>query len=196
MTPLLTNVANWWAGGDLLMPVLLGVALVLYAVIAERLWRLWHPSARIATRSAELHRLLAQHPDPAWAARYLATEEAEALARGRLLIATLTLCLPLLGLLGTVAGMTETFAALATGSAGRTAQDASRGIGLALTATQYGMALALPGMLGAWLVERRVAMLAHARDHAATGIIATRVPRTPTLAPAADDRIEDVRCSA
>ena len=162
-------------------------------MILASLGRLRSKVTRSAPRRAELHRLLATHPDRAWAARYLAAAEAEPLARGRLLIATLTLCLPLLGLLGTVAGMTETFAALAQGSAGRTAQEASRGIGLALTATQYGMALALPGMLGAWLVDRRAARLAHGRELTAAGIQASLAVDPVS---AADEPGGALRCSA
>jgi len=166
------HILAWWAGGDLLMPVILATSLVLYAVLAERAWLLWGPAARRERRLLELHRLVVGHPDRTWAARYLAIAEEEQLTRGFLLLRTLTLILPLLGLLGTVSGMVETFGSLAASRGGQTtARTASAGIQMALVATQYGMALAIPGLLGEWLLRRRVHQLVHHRDHAALGAI-------------------------
>lgn len=185
---LLSDIAHWWAGGDLLMPVMLCVALALFALIGERAWMLWGPECRRARRINELTRLVAGHPDQVWAVRYLAVAEEEQLTRGLLLIRTLTLILPLLGLLGTVSGMVDTFSSLAHGRAALAAQDASRGIGLALTATQYGMALAVPGMLGEWLLRQRVHSLVRHRDGTGFGVVALE---SPSASPALE-----LRCSA
>ena len=168
----MNEIIIWWRGGDLLMPIMLGVALVLYGCIGERVWALYGPNARRARRHDGLRRLLdaAAPADRAhdseyttWLVRYVATTEEEELSRGVALIRTLALSLPLLGLLGTVSGMVVTFAGLTGGNA--VAQEASAGIGLALTATQYGMALAIPAVLAEWLLRSRVDSLVQHRGH-------------------------------
>lgn len=159
----MNGVLAWWRGGDLLMPVMLAVAVALYAMLIERTLVLW--GARRAQRTDELLATVRRDDDPrwrAWAARYLAMSEAEQLSRGFGLIRALTASLPLLGLLGTVSGMIATFGALSGG--GLPAQRASAGISLALTATQYGMALAIPAVLWAWLLSRRVEQLVEHRE--------------------------------
>jgi len=161
---LLDAALAWWRGGDLLMPVMLAVAVVLYAILVERTLVLW--GTRRASRTDELIATVRRDDDPrwrAWAARYLAMSEAEQLSRGFGLIHALTASLPLLGLLGTVTGMVGTFGALA-GGGGLPAQRASAGISLALTATQYGMALAIPAVLWAWVLSRRVDQLVEHRE--------------------------------
>ena len=171
MSDLLAHLAAWWRGGDLLMPVMLGVALVLYTLLAERTIVLL--SVRRHRRSDELLNLLgAAHPDTdadhrwrAWAARYVGLAEADHLSRGRTLIRTLTACLPLLGLLGTVMGMIDPFSALAmVAPSSVQARQTGAGIGLALTATQYGMALAIPAVLWEWALGRRIAVLIDHRE--------------------------------
>jgi len=98
--------------------VLLLVATVLYVVLGDRLWRQF---------------------------RVPGTAHDRGVVR---LLRVLTACLPLLGLLGTVAGMIEAFGALGEATPGTpVAQAASGGIGTALRATQLGIALALPAVL-------------------------------------------------
>ena len=184
MNARLEHLCAWWAGGDVLMPVMLLVALVLYALLGECAWRLNGPHTRRSIRDRELGRLVGNHPDRAWAAHYLALAEEESLTRGFLLIRTCTMILPLFGLLGTVSGMVDTFDVLAR-TGGSTAQRTSHGIGLALTATQYGMALAIPGMVGEWLLRTRVHTLIEQRTHAVMGAVA-EVRRTHAVV------IEDV----
>ncbi len=183
MSAWLDGILRWWSGGDVLMPVMFVVAVVLYTILAERTLVLW--GVRRRQRADELLALLqggqagerhrtAGHDGRwrAWAAHYVALAEEEQLSRGFTLIRTLTACLPLLGLLGTVSGMVDTFGhlgsgALASGGAAKGAsvvQCASAGISLALTATQYGMALAIPAMVWDWLLARRAAALAHHRE--------------------------------
>lgn len=171
MSDLLAETLAWWRGGDLLMPVMLAVAVVLYAILAERTIALWGVRRR-ERRDELLAALVASHAGErdgrwrAWAARYVGLAEAEQLARGFAITRALTACLPLLGLLGTVTGMVETFGSLGAGGqrGGPVAQQASAGIGLALTATQYGLALAIPAMLWDWLLARRAAQLAEHRE--------------------------------
>jgi biopolymer transport protein ExbB len=67
---------------------------------------------------------------------------------------TIVTAAPLLGLLGTIFGIMETFNALAAGGVSDPAA-VSRGIGTALIATAIGIATALLGLLGNNVLNRR-----------------------------------------
>ena len=69
------------------------------------------------------------------------------LKRDIIVLAALTTVAPLLGLMGTVAGMIQTFDAVAVTSAETTARVAS-GVSRALITTQVGMVIAIPGVFG------------------------------------------------
>jgi len=67
-------------------------------------------------------------------------------------LAVMTAAAPLLGLLGTVAGMLQTFGGLAAAGQGRMSDLVSAGISKALLTTQAGLMVAIPGVfLLAWL---------------------------------------------
>jgi biopolymer transport protein ExbB len=71
---------------------------------------------------------------------------------------TIVTAAPLLGLLGTIFGIMETFRALAAGGVSDPAA-VSRGIGTALLATAVGIATALLGLLGNNILNRRAHVL-------------------------------------
>ena len=78
---------------------------------------------------------------------------------GRLwILDTIVTAAPLLGLLGTIFGIMETFNALAAGGVSDSAA-VSRGIGTALIATAIGIATALLGLLGNNVLSRRAHVL-------------------------------------
>jgi biopolymer transport protein ExbB len=78
---------------------------------------------------------------------------------GRLwILDTIVTAAPLLGLLGTIFGIMETFNALAAGGVSDSAA-VSRGIGTALIATAIGIATALLGLLGNNVLSRRAYVL-------------------------------------
>jgi biopolymer transport protein ExbB len=78
---------------------------------------------------------------------------------GRLwILDTIVTAAPLLGLLGTIFGIMETFNALAAGGVSDSAA-VSRGIGTALIATAIGIATALLGLLGNNVLNRRAYVL-------------------------------------
>lgn len=163
MTGLIADALAWWSGGDLLMPVMLAVSLALYAMLADRSMRLW--GARRQDRADGLRAAIRAQPEGvrrAAAIRACAIADADALARGSALILALAAALPLLGLLGTVTGMIGTFHGL--GAGGSAARHAGSGISLALTATQYGMALAVPAILWERLLAQRASALALDRE--------------------------------
>jgi biopolymer transport protein ExbB len=71
---------------------------------------------------------------------------------------TIITAAPLLGLLGTIFGIMQTFTALSEGGVSDPAE-VSRGIGLALTATAIGIAVALIGLVGHNVLNRRAQLL-------------------------------------
>jgi biopolymer transport protein ExbB len=71
---------------------------------------------------------------------------------------TIITAAPLLGLLGTIFGIMQTFTALSQGGVTDPAE-VSRGIGLALTATAIGIAVALVGLVGHNVLNRRAQLL-------------------------------------
>jgi biopolymer transport protein ExbB len=71
---------------------------------------------------------------------------------------TIVTAAPLLGLLGTILGIMDTFNALSSGGVSDPAA-VSRGIGTALRATAIGIAAALRGLLGNNVLNRRAHVL-------------------------------------
>lgn len=76
------------------------------------------------------------------------------LGRDLVVVIALTSAAPLLGLLGTVGGMIETFRAVSGAARGDTAAHVSSGICQALIATQFGLAVAIPGVFCVARLER------------------------------------------
>ena len=65
-----------------------------------------------------------------------------------------TTAAPLLGLLGTITGMIQTFAALSTGGGDDTSSMVASGISKALLTTNAGLAVAIPAVFLTYLVKR------------------------------------------
>lgn len=82
-------------------------------------------------------------------------EESAAARLGRdlVVLGALTAVAPLLGLLGTVVGMIDTFEAVARVS-GDPGLDMSGGISQALITTQFGLVVAIPGVFGVARLQR------------------------------------------
>ena len=85
-----------------------------------------------------------------------------------ILLAALTAVSPLLGLLGTVAGMIDTFAAVSAVE-GDTGRNVASGISRALITTQLGLVVALPGVFGLARLRRMArhveVLMAECRAH-------------------------------
>jgi|GEM_PF-1012250 len=80
------------------------------------------------------------------------------LKRDIVLLGALTTVAPLIGLLGTVAGMIETFQAVsATG--GETGARVASGVSKALITTQFGLVIAIPGVFGMARLNRLAAQV-------------------------------------
>ena len=81
------------------------------------------------------------------------TSEMRRMGRDRVVLTALTVVAPLVGLLGTVAGMVETFDGVA-GVAGDTAERVAAGVSRALITTQFGLVVAIPGVFGLARLKR------------------------------------------
>lgn len=77
------------------------------------------------------------------------------LERFRILITTVVAVAPLLGLLGTVSGMIETFASLGDMTLYSQSGGIAGGISQALLTTQFGLTVAIPGLVLKGLLDRR-----------------------------------------
>ena len=115
-------VTTFWAGGPLMVPI---------AVVAFAIWMVYF-RGYVRLR----HLRLQAEPSPM---------EREEIASLLDCLRVLVAVAPLLGLLGTVVGMIETFHALVHGNVEMTAKLAD-GIHIALYTTQAGLVAALPGV--------------------------------------------------
>ena len=70
-------------------------------------------------------------------------------------VGTLVAAAPLLGLLGTVLGMLQTFFGISTSGGGETAGVVAAGISEALVTTQTGLTIALPGLFIVMIIGRK-----------------------------------------
>ncbi len=82
-------------------------------------------------------------------------EEESEIRKFRALIITIVMVAPLLGLLGTVIGMIETFNSLGDMSLFSQSGGVAGGISQALFTTQMGLAVAIPGMIVNGILNRR-----------------------------------------
>ncbi len=133
------------------------------------------------TRSAvedATHR--AASPRQAFLARE--NEALRLLRKDVVVLAALTTVAPLLGLLGTVMGMIETFDAVAA-VAGETGTRVSAGISRALITTQFGLLVALPGVFGITRLQRMLrntqVVMAQCRTHTLQILESNKVPGAP-----------------
>lgn len=81
-------------------------------------------------------------------------EEALAIEKGMSMLSTFARAAPLMGLMGTVTGMIATFSAMMS-NASNDPKALSAGISIALTATNVGLVVSLPGVVSmGWLSKR------------------------------------------
>ena len=188
-------------GGGLPMWILLGLAIMLWYALGYRLFLLRRGRAipvrqriKRVTRSSKRSRDRLDHilslavdarreADRSRASRRHFVEGALIdyrlrLARHRILIRTIVMVAPLIGLLGTVSGMIETFEALETNALFSQGSSISSGISQAMYTTQMGLLVGLPGLLIGRMLDRREKELADDLDQAALLIaLPNREPR-------------------
>ncbi len=98
---------------------------------------------------------LIQHPPRLGQLDFVLGAVAKRLKRFELLAKSLVIVAPLLGLLGTVTGMIETFNSLAEMALFRQSGGVAGGIATALLTTQLGLAVAIPGYFLLAVLKRR-----------------------------------------
>jgi biopolymer transport protein ExbB len=79
----------------------------------------------------------------------------EGLGRYRVLVKTIVVIAPLLGLLGTVNGMIEMFESLGNQTFFSQSGGVANGISQALFTTQFGLVVAIPGLIVGGLIDRK-----------------------------------------
>lgn len=104
-------------------------------------------------------------------------KERPAIESGLAILKIVAAVAPLLGLLGTVTGMIETFQAITIFGAGDPKNMAS-GISAALVTTVQGLVVAIPVVLMHTLVNGRAKAVTHILEEQATGIVAENAERT------------------
>lgn len=197
--------AYWREGGWLLWPI----AAVCFGIWAYVLrLHAWHDAAIRAARRTEQEldrhlrgdRLTLSHDKSfpaaiACASREHTAESADArrffdeqaeivltrIRRDLIILRALVAAAPLLGLLGTVFGMVETFSAVSTQGAD-SAPAVARGVSAALITTQFGLVAALPGVFGIVHIHRMRRRLEQAVNSIGKLIYLTLSPATRTRA--------------
>jgi biopolymer transport protein ExbB len=171
------------AGGPVMWP-LLAAGLLLWFLLGLRLIHVQRKSAILHAspmHCAALRRLLVDDSDAAVTRELTQLHERGGLRlvgefeialrarrvgleRYAALIDTLVISAPLLGLLGTVNGMMVTFDALTEMALFSQTGGIAGGIAEALTTTQMGLAIALPGLLFSRLLDRKARQLGQQLD--------------------------------
>ncbi len=93
---------------------------------------------------------------PAPEARRMQQEIGDSFRQHRIALGAMIAAAPLLGLLGTVSGMTKTFESLSAKVGERPMEGLARGISEVLVATESGLLVALPALLFVWLAHREM----------------------------------------
>lgn len=167
-------------GGHVLWTLLV-LAVVIYALLASSWAGLRRARERVRTWS------FPEHEPPERISRAIATFELDEIAwvqRRIPFVGVLVAAAPLLGLLGTVAGMLKTFSGLASAGGPAPIESASAGISQALVTTQAGLVAAIPAAFGLALLNRQlqqVQLAIQSRGHEA---IARRTAPSVTPNPA------------
>lgn len=135
-------------GGGPVMLANLVLAVVLYSRCCGLLLQLWRTRRRLAGIGS-----INENQLPA--VRRWQEELQEVFRRQRLLIGAMIAAAPLLGLLGTVAGMINTFESLAGHGRGNAMEGLASGISEALLNTEAGLAVAIPAVLLLYYAHRQ-----------------------------------------
>lgn len=188
----------WAAGGPVLIPIAM-VAFFVWLYLLSGRRRIAHATETVVSMVAELESGTVLNPNEikrapesdsedllvsiqraavgkqrAKALDMVASRIVRGLSRDVILLSAFTAAAPLLGLLGTVMGMIQTFDGV-SGSTGETAASVSSGISRALITTQYGLVVAIPGVFGVARLRRMINRLrvafGNCKAHVLAGVI-------------------------
>lgn len=179
MTHFVQQIVDFWRFGGLVMPALITAAFALWWTLGLRMLTLRRGDRRaltvlvhhadtvgggiVAEAAHRGGRLWKAHGGPV-ARPFLDEAFADLegqLSTGRSLAHVLVAMAPLLGLLGTVTGLIETFGSLGTSTTSAASEGIAAGIVEALYATQMGLAIAVPGLLAGGILDHHQQRLAH-----------------------------------
>lgn len=174
---MLEGIQDLWVAGGFVMPPLFGCTVVLWYALGWRLQTLRRGDRRslaallrAARSGADLRGqgiigdAVANVADLDETAAMAELDERladsrAAVSAGRVAVTSIVMVAPLLGLLGTVTGMIETFASLGEMQLFTQGGGVAGGIGEALLTTQMGLAVSIPGVIVGRLLDRRQAVL-------------------------------------
>ena len=141
-------------GGFVMPPLLIGAAALWFAMTYRMMLLSRGPWGSYADFSEKLEALKSagKSKDDAF---FLLSEEEDDLNKYKVFTRTVVVIAPLLGLLGTVSGMIETFDSLADMSLFSQSGGIAGGISQALVTTQMGLAVAIPGLIIGRLLEKK-----------------------------------------
>lgn len=135
-------------GGPVMLTII-ALSVILYSRCFKLLLGLRRARARMAAAAANagehLHEL-----------RDLRDDVQDSFRQQRVVLSAMIAAAPLLGLLGTVSGMTSTFQNLAGQRGEDSMEGLARGIAEVLIATESGLTVAIPGLLIVYLAHREV----------------------------------------
>lgn len=107
-------------------------------------------------RNVDAHMAFNREADPAEVLRQEIEAECDVLLQQNSQLGLIYRVAPLMGLLGTVFGMLQTFSDF-TGAARPDLQQLSAGINVALVTTAWGLSIAIPAYIALYLIQRRIA---------------------------------------
>jgi biopolymer transport protein ExbB len=174
---LFAGIQELFDAGGFAMPPLLGLAFLLWYALGMRLLTLRRgvrlpvrslvrayrdgrgptPTGLVDTAAMNGAAALREHPGgvPRTVLEQLLNPIRVDLERGRVVIRSVVAVAPLLGLLGTVTGMIETFRSLADMALFTQGGGIAGGIAEALLTTQVGLAVSVPGIIVGQVLDRR-----------------------------------------
>ena len=180
---LLLQIYDLWRYGGLVMPSLFATAFVLWTALGHRMLSLRRgdkrplrelvhvfqrtpeaPTHGIVDEAARRGAVLWNRDGGTVPLHFLDESFADLESRlhsGTTLVRCLIAMSPLLGLLGTVSGLIETFGSLGESTTSTASEGIASGIVEALYATQMGLAIAVPGLLMGGMLHHREQNLAH-----------------------------------
>jgi len=180
---LIQDLAYFFEVGGYVMPPLMAVTVLLWFAIGYRFAALKRGSVRSVRRlirriskekqlrtpkglldRAVLRGLAIVRHNPTHLRRHLDDAFADlerTTRRYNTLIFTIVAVAPLMGLLGTVVGMIETFDSLGDMSLFAQSGGIAGGISQALFTTQMGLAVAIPGLIIGGMLDRKASMIRH-----------------------------------
>lgn len=152
---LLVQILDTWRYGGVVMPALIATAFVLWFTLGQRILLVRPNLVTEAVHRGEALRARHGHVVPRDLLDEAFGELEDRLRVGDRLVKCLVSMAPLLGLLGTVTGLIETFGSLGTSSSSAASEGIAGGIVEALLATQMGLAIAVPGLLMGGVLHHR-----------------------------------------